>query len=66
MGRLDQRFANVANTWVYSRRGFPRYRKRFNARGNRRLGRTHTLGQPTGGITRTESTRIRAGQTRVD
>ncbi len=70
MGRLDQRFANTANTWVLSRRGFPRYRKRFNRAGARKSARTHTLGQPDGssggGITRTQSTRIRANQTRVD
>ncbi len=66
MGRLDQRFAETANTWVFSRRGFPRYRKRFNRAGTRKSARTHTLGSPGGGITRTESTRIRANQTRVD
>lgn len=66
MGRLDRRFAETADIWVYSRRGFPRYRKRFNARGNRKLGRTHTLGQPYGGLSRTQSTRIRTGQHRVD
>ena len=66
MGRLDKSFANTANTWVYSRRGFPRYRKRFNRQGTRKLGRTHTLGSPYGGLTRTESTRIRATKHRVD
>ena len=66
MGRLDQRFAETANTWVYSRRGFPRYRKRFNRKGTRKLGRTHTIGNPNSGLTRTESTRIRANKHRVD
>jgi hypothetical protein len=66
MGRLDQRFAEVANTWVYSRRGFPRYRKRFNRKGARKSDRTHTLGQPYGGITSAQSSRIRAGKHRVD
>jgi len=66
MGRLDQRFANTANTWVFSRRGFPRYRKRFNRQGTRKSARVNTVGQPQGGLTRANSTRIRANQTRVD
>ena len=66
MGRLDQRFPETANAYVVSRRGFPRYRKRFNRRGRRKLGRTHTLGTPYGGVTRANSTRIRANQHRVD
>ncbi|MCK5606017.1 hypothetical protein KAR91_29230 [Candidatus Pacearchaeota archaeon] len=66
MGRLDQQFANTANTWVFSRRGFPRYRKRFNSQGTRKQARTHTIGSPSGGLTRANSTRIRAGKHRVD
>lgn len=46
MGRLDRLFANVSNTWVYSRRGFPRYRKFFNSRGNRKHAEFHTIGGP--------------------
>ncbi len=66
MGRLDKSFANTANTWVFSRRGFPRYRKRFNRQGTRKSARVNTIGQPYGGLTRTNSTRIRTGQHRVD
>ena len=50
MGRLDQRFANAQNTWVYSRRGFPRYRKRYNAQNRRKHGEFHTIGAPNQGI----------------
>lgn len=39
MGRLDQRFPEVAATLVASRRGFPRYYKGFNGKGRRKSGR---------------------------
>ena len=66
MGRLDQSFAEAANTVVFSRRGFPRYSKRFNRKGVRKAGRFHSIGNPYWGLTRTESTRIRVGKHRVD
>lgn len=50
MGRLDKRFGNANNTWVYSRRGFPRYRKMLNSKGNRKHAEVHTIGFPNMGI----------------
>lgn len=38
MGRQDQRFPEVEATLVTGRKGFPRYYKRFNAKGNRKHG----------------------------
>ncbi len=58
MGKLDQRFAEIPNALVMSRKGFPRYSKRFNAKGNRKLGRTHTLGFPNFGVTNAMNGRI--------
>jgi hypothetical protein len=39
MGNQDQKFAESANTLVGSDQGFPRYEKRFNAKGGRKFGR---------------------------
>jgi len=50
MGRLDKLFANIQNTWVYSRRGFPRYRKRYNSKGGRKHAEVHTICAPNMGI----------------
>lgn len=42
MGRQDQKTAETANVVVGSDQGFPRYEKRFNARGRRKFGRFRT------------------------
>lgn len=41
IGRQDKKFPETAAMLVSSDKGFPRYYKRYNARGNRKFGSFH-------------------------